>query len=65
MRHDPGQFGETEEPLAGEIADVGHAAEGQEMVLADGRERNAPSEDELVVPFVVGKGGGLEGLWSE
>jgi hypothetical protein len=56
----PGQLGQPEEPLAGQVADVGHPRERQEVVLAEGLEGDAPGQDQLVVAFVVGKGGEVE-----
>ena len=57
---DPGQLGQPEEPFAGQVADVRHPRERQEVVLAEGLEGDAPGQDELVVALVVGKGGEVE-----
>ena len=48
--------------LAGQVADVGDAAEGQQVVLAERREGDARHHHQLVVAAVVGEGGGVERL---
>ena len=52
---DPGQLREADDPLAGQVADVGDADEGQQVVLAERVERDVPGDDELVVAAVVGE----------
>ena len=61
----PGELGEPEEPLPGQIPDVGEAGEGKQVVLAEGGERDRPRHHQLVVALVVRKGGGFEGLGGE
>lgn len=56
---DPGQLGQTEDATAREVADVGDAAEGQQVVLAQRLERQVPGQDELVVALVVAERGAV------
>ena len=56
----PGQLGQPEDPVAGQVADVRHADERQQVVLADRPDRDVAGEDELVVALVVVERGELE-----
>lgn len=38
--HYPSQFGQPDDPRSGEIADMGHPFEGQQVMLAQGVERD-------------------------
>ena len=58
--HDPGQLGQPEDPLAGQVADGRGPGEGQQVVLADRGERDVLGDDHLVVALVVGEGRHLE-----
>jgi hypothetical protein len=60
MRHDPGQLGQPEDPVPGEVSDVGHALEGKQVMLAKGVEGDVPDQYQLVVALFVGEGGGIE-----
>src|ERR1700733_745617 len=60
--HHPGQLGQPQDPFGGYVADVGHAVEGQEVVLAQRVEGDVPGQDQLVVALVVGEGGEVERL---
>jgi hypothetical protein len=50
-----GQFGQSENTVARQVADMRDADERQQVVLADRAERDAAREDELVVALVVGE----------
>ena len=65
MLHEAGQLGQAEDALAGQVADVRDAREGQQMVLADRPERDGPGQDEFVVALVVGERGQLQRLGIE
>jgi hypothetical protein len=56
----PGELREAEDPLAGQVADVRHPGEGQQVVLAQGLQRDVPGDDQLVVALVVGEGRQVE-----
>src|SRR3712207_8983680 len=45
----------SDDPLAGQVADVGDAVERQQVVLAQRVERDLRGDDELVVGAVVGR----------
>lgn len=62
---DPGQLGQAEDPRAGQVTDVRHTDERQQMVLADGPHGDAAGQDEFVVVLVVGEGGQVEGARAE
>ena len=57
----PGELGKPEDAVARQVADMGHAGERQQMVLADRPQWNCPGQHQLVVALVVGEGGGREG----
>jgi hypothetical protein len=57
---DPGQLGQAEDAAAREVADVGGAVEGQEVVLAQRVEGDVAGQHQLVVALVVGEGGEAE-----
>ena len=54
-----------DDPLARQVRDVGHADERDQVVLAEGVERDRPGDDELVVALIVGEGRGRERLRRE
>ena len=56
----PGQLGQAEDALAGQVADVGDPGERQQVVLAQRVERDVPGQHQLVVALVVGEGGQVE-----
>ena len=62
---DAGQLGESEDPLAGEVGDVGDAVKWQQVVFAEGVERDVARDHELVVALVVWEGGEVERLGGE
>ena len=49
MLHQPGQLGQPDDALAGQIADVRQAGERQQVMLADRAERDRPGQHQLVV----------------
>ena len=55
---DARELREPDEPVAGHVADVRDAAERQQVVLAQGVERDPGDDDELVVALVVREGRG-------
>jgi hypothetical protein len=57
---DARQLGQAEDPLARQVADGRRPGERQQVVLADGGERDVAGEHHLVVALVVGEGGHLE-----
>ena len=50
LLEDAGQFGQSEDAPGREVADVGDAVEGQQVVFAESLERQVAGEDQLVVP---------------
>ena len=58
---EPGQLGQAEDPLAGQVADGGDADEGQHVVLAQRPHRDVLDQDQLVVLLGVGEAGEVEG----
>src|SRR5215213_2628197 len=56
----PSELRQPDDPLAGDVADMGDAAERQQVVLAQGVERDVARYDELVVTAVVRERGGVE-----
>ena len=56
----PGELRETEDAVAGQVADVGDADEGQHVVLAERLQRQVLHQHELVVTLVVGERGEVE-----
>ena len=56
----PGELRQAQDPLAGQVADVRHPGEGQQVVLAQGVQRDVPGDDQLVVALVVGEGRQVE-----
>ena len=56
----PGQLGQAEDPLPGQVADMGDADERQQVVLAHRLHRDRAGDDQLVVSGVVGEGGQVE-----
>ena len=57
----PGELGQPEDPLAGQVPDVRDADERQQVVLAHRLHRDGAGEHQLVVALVVGERGELEG----
>ena len=57
-----GQFGQPEDALPGQVADVRDAREEQHVMLAEGPEGDGAGQDQLVITFVVGEGGEPERL---
>jgi hypothetical protein len=55
MLGEAGQLGQPQNALGRQVADVDGADERQQMVLADRPQRDAPGQDELVVPSSLGK----------
>jgi hypothetical protein len=55
MLNQPGQLGQPDDALAGQVADVREAGERQQVMLADGAERDGTGQHQLVVPLVVGE----------
>jgi hypothetical protein len=53
----PGQLGEADHALAGQVGHVCVADEGQHVVLAGGLERDVLEQDQLVVPVHVAERG--------
>ena len=52
--HDAGQLGEADDlAVPGNIGDMGHADEGQQVMLAHGVERDVPHGDHLVAAGLV------------
>jgi hypothetical protein len=49
-----------EDAVPGQVADVGHAGERQQVVTAQRREGDVAGHHQLVVALVVGEGGGGE-----
>ena len=50
--HDAGELGQADDPLAGQVADVGHAVEREQVVLAQRVEGDRGGHDHLVVALV-------------
>jgi hypothetical protein len=60
MLHHPGQLGQSEDAVAGQVADVRDADERQQVVLAHRPDRDVPGENQFVVPLVIGERGQVE-----
>jgi len=59
--HHPRQLGQAQDAGVGEVADVGHPDEGQQVVLEERREGDVGDDHELVVTAVVREGRRAEG----
>jgi uncharacterized protein YeaO (DUF488 family) len=62
---DPAEFAEADDPLAREVRHVRDPVKREQVVHAQRVKRDRPSDDELVVAVVVGKGGGAKCLRRE
>lgn len=60
--HQAGQFGQPEDALPGQVADVRDAGEEQHVMLAESPERDGASQHQLVIALVVPEGGEPERL---
>ena len=53
--HDATELAQADDPIPGEIADVRHPVEGQQVMHAQRVKRDRPRDDQLVISVLVGK----------
>jgi hypothetical protein len=63
--HQPGELGQPQDPLAGQVGHVSTPRERQEMVLAHRPEADLPLDHQLLVTLVVREGRRVEAAGSE
>ena len=61
----PGQLGQSQDPVGGQVADVRDARERQQVVLAQRADRDVAHQDQLVVARGVVEGGQVEVGYGE
>src|SRR5439155_12674709 len=59
------ELGEPEDALGGQVGDMRHTVERQQVVHAQRLKRDLPDDDQLVVALVVGKRRRVERLGGE